>query len=923
MVRRLLSHASVSPHATHPLSGIFDHAAARISTVPAAVARGEQVEALRRYLRVETERLRIRHRVGLSGDDVSASRSQQVDLAVNRVCQLAADEFGTKAQRELAGIAVVALGGYGRAELAPFSDVDLLFLRPEAGGAIVGDFVERVLALLWDTGFSVGHSYRTLSECVAIAREDLHSRTALAEARLVTGDAALLARLRDRLHEAVFGNAKETEAFMAALRFETEARLDRYGRAVGLLEPNVKESAGGLRDLHTLLWLAHARFGVARLESLREAAALSEREYVTLRRARAFISRVRNEAHFCAGRKADQLTLELQPEVAANLGYADGRGMSASERLMHDYYPHARDMHEAFESFAVRNGLYGRRRRSLLRLGSGRGKGPAELHDGLVYLSKAGREMAGDPLATLALFDWAQKRAAGLASETKVALREGARAVGGASRVSREASRVFFGLLGRRGMVGATLRAMHETGFLGRYLPEFGRVTFRVQHDRYHRYTVDEHTLRAIEALDEVARAKANDSELGALRSVLSEIPDAAPLYLALLLHDTGKGRRGGSHVPIGARLAERVCARLHLARADAESVVALVRLHLEMSHISQRRDLSEEGLIRTFAAKVGDARRLGELLLLTYADHCAVGPGIWNGWKATLLWELYERALKALSPGGSVPRAHDARARARLRILDALSEQFAGSEVERHLAMLPERYVRSFGSSAVATHLRLIGALGGAPLVVAWTGEEQQGHSEITVCTRDAGGLLARLAGMLSAHNLDILAVDVYTREDGVVLDTFRVCEAPGCRAVSAERRLRVETALREAVEGRRDVASAVREWQSDQRRRVAASRARARPRTAVAVRFDDETSPANTIVEIGAEDELGLVYRIASVLSRVGLSIVFAKIASDKSRAWDVFYVTDAQGGKLTAVRKDEVRAALLAELSVPRPR
>jgi [protein-PII] uridylyltransferase len=899
------------PNPSDQIGDLAQLANERLARLPVVTERAEQIEAFRRFLRLETERLRMRHRSGLGGDEIAAGRSHQVDLVVRRVCQLVAEEFGAAEQSELASTALVALGGYGRGELAPFSDVDVLFLYPGRPSRAVKEFVERVLAMLWDTGFTVGHSFRSVDECLAIARDDLHSRTAMAESRPLVGDAALMATLERRLHEAVFQSKSETQRFLTALAAETELRYSKHGRSVGLLEPNVKESAGGLRDLHTVLWLGHALYGCHRLEDLRERGEISDGDYVQARRAQAFLARVRNEAHFCAGRKADLLTLDLQPDVAAHLGYAPARGMEASERFMRDYYQRAHDLHHVFESFAVRHGLFERKRGLRWRLTLRRATGRFEVHDGRVHLRRGAPGFEGDPQAMLTAFELAQAQGAELADDLKLAVRSDLAAVDTRFRASREASRAFVGLLGRRGSVAAALRAMHDTGFLGRYLPEFARITFLVQHDQYHRYTVDEHTLRTIEALDEVAVSK--DAALTPFRHVLDEVEDAVPLYLGLVLHDVGKGR-GESHVAAGTRIAEKVCARLHLSETVAQDVVFLVRQHLVMSQVSQRRDLSEARLIDSFAGSVGSLRRLNLLFLLTYADHCGVGPGIWNEWKAALLWELYRQARAHLTGKAEARWDTDRRLRAKLRVMEELGSAFPLSAVERHLAMLPEKYLRATKPAQVGEHLRLVTRLETAPLAAHWRDDKNGHFTELTVGTRDATGLFARLAGTMSVHGLNILGADLYTREDGIVLDRFQISEAVTGRAVDEERWRRIEADLAAAVDGRLDVPQAVSAWQG----RTRPKRRPPRRRVPLTVRFDDLASPTATVVEIGAEDTLGLAYRIASTLAALGLNITFAKVASDKSRAWDVFYVTDAAGRKLQEARMQEVEQALSQALS-----
>ena len=871
----------------------------------------EPAEAFKRFLKIETERLRTRHRFGLGGREIATGRSDLVDIVVGRACQLAASEFAPALSGEQRQIAVVALGGYGRRELAPGSDVDLLFLHADRTDEGIRAVVQHALALLWDAGLTVGHSFRTVAECVAMAKDDLHSRTALSEARLVTGSATLYARLIEQMDALVFGSARTTQAFLESLRFDLGERYERFGRAVGLQEPHVKESAGGLRDLHVVLWVAHALFGARGLPALQEEGRISDRERRSALRAYDQLYRVRNEAHFATGRKTDLLTLDLQPTLAANLGYRARRGVQASELFMRDYYERASELHRFAQAFLLRHAPPPSRRRFGLGLLRRRPRGTFEIRDGKLF-ARGPAGPLGSARRVLEAFAIAQSEGPELSEELKIEVRESLGLVDRAFRASREAGRALLRLLGHRGRVGPALRAMHETGLLGRLMPEFARVTFLVQHDYYHRYTVDEHTLTAIDALDRAAGAGGDDPSLERFRKVFADVAHPEALYLGLLLHDVGKGH-GGGHVRRGTRIAERVCARLGLEPARALDVTFLVEAHLEMSQLSQRRDLTEPGLVEAFARRVESVDRLNMLLLLTYADHCGVGPGIWNEWKGALLWDLYTRTRARFDETGGERADGEPRESARDTASRQLAAEFPASEVERHFALMPEKYLRSSPAAAMARHFRLVQGRGDASLAAGWHAGDH--GTELVVSTPDHPGLLAQMAGTLTAQGLDILSVDLYTREDGVVVDVFKVREARDHGPVAAARRPAIEEALRSAVEGRYDVAAGVERWRRGWRRRPK------RPLVRPTVRFDSLSSAMSSVVEVRAEDEPGLVFRIASVLSAHGLNISFAKIATEKSHALDVFYVTDEQGEKLAAERMPTLEAALLAELDPQR--
>ncbi|MFL6215698.1 MAG: [protein-PII] uridylyltransferase [Blastocatellia bacterium] len=909
------------------LEKILVHANERLADISADAERQQQADAFKKFLKIETERLRIRHRFGLGGVEIARGRSYLVDTVVCRACQLAAADLHSSGA-ELTNTAVIALGGYGRRELSPFSDVDLLFLHAGSRASEAKRFVERTLYLLWDMGLTVGHSFRSIKECVAMARTDLVSRNAMCEARHLTGNAELFRRLVRQLDDTVFRSRRESESFMQAMMMERRVRYEKFGKAVCVQEPNVKESAGGLRDLHTALWVGHARYQQAGLDDLRAADQVSGAEYAAARRAYDFIMRVRNEAHFLAGRKADLLTLDLQPQVAASLSYNAKRGLEASELFMRDYYQRASELHHFADSFIARALATATEPRNLVKrvsasFESRQGKlyltitrgaqrvGAAtsyEIKQGKLYLKEESGDFRSNAMHLLELFSVAQAERVALSEELIATIRGQLHLVTRRFRASKEACRAFLDILNRKGRVAVVLRMMHETGFLGKLLPEFARITFLVQHDFYHKYTIDEHTLKAIEALDRLSDEY--DPRLLRLVKVFNEIETTAPLYLGLLLHDIGKGH-GGGHVQKGTRIAERVCERLRLDDESAAQVRFLVKEHLLMSHTSQRRDLSEEGLIESFVGRVGSLNNLNKLLLLTYGDINGVGPGVWTDWKATLLWELYTRARAHFVSENGAQFDRDRRAMSKQQVIRELAPEFPPSGVERHFAMMPDRYQRANRPAQIARHLRLARRLDDETLVTDWQVAAGEQCTNLTVCARDRAGLLARIAGTLTAQGINILSADLNTREDGLVIDTFKVCEVQTAQPVRNEWHARVEKNLQAALAGTYDVASAVAGQLARVPRR--AWRKSARKPMRPSVRFDDEASALSTVIEVRAEDQPGLAYKIASAIAGLDFNITFAKITTEKSHALDVFYITDALGQKLDAAGMQAVEQAL----------
>jgi len=892
----------------------IDRSSVRPDRVAALESRQERLDRFRRFLKLETERLRMRHRMGLGGVEIAAGRSDQVDALLEELCLEISVEGGEAAGGALPPWAVVALGGYGRRDLAPHSDVDLLFLHPGGGSAELKPFVERTLQVLWDVGLTVGHSFRSPRECVAEARRDLHSRTALIDARLVTGNAALFHALSRQLDSDLHASRRATDGFVESMKVELRQRWEKFGGAVCLLEPNVKEGPGGLRDLHAMLWVGHARWGTRGLAGLKAEGWLGEREFSSARRASGFLSRVRNEAHFTGGRRTDLLTLDVQGDLARNLGYVPRGGLLASELLMREYYRRASELHECCRAF-MRVHLKAPRRQFPGLSVRRRPRKGFEVRGGELTLRSGGSALHGGPGAVMDAFRIAQEEGVPLSEDLKSAIRVRTRLIGRGFRASREATGAFLRLVQRRGRVAPALRAMHETGVLACLVPEWARITFLVQHDFFHKYTVDEHTLKAVEALDEVAAGQ--DPALAPLGRLFDELPDVLPVYLGMLLHDIGKGR-GGGHVVRGVAIARRIAGRLRLAPETAEKILFLVGAHLEMSQVSQHRDLTEASLIDAFAARMGSLERLNALLLLTYADHRGVGPGIWNEWKATLLWELYSRTRPRLA--GGEPREDDGDASARERAFGELRSEAPGEEVEGYLAGLPERYFRATDAAGVVRHFRLLRGRGARPFACEWRDLGDGRGTELALTAEDRPGLFAALAGTLTASGVDILSVDLFTRADGVALDTFHVAELPGHRPVAPGRCARIESALAEAVAGRVDVGRSVERWRSRAPRRARRHWGRtARPAT---VRFDQEASAVSTVVEVKAPDEPGLAYRIASTLAELGLDITFARVATAKALALDVFYVRGGDGSKLAPPAMREVEEALLAALG-SRPR
>ncbi len=884
---------------------IRQHAGEKLRRIEAQPSATERLTALKKFLKIETQRLQMRHRFGLSGTQIVAARSLIVDLLIQRMARAAADELGLPADEHR--FAVVALGGYGRAELAPHSDIDVMFLHHgKRDAARATALSEKILYLLWDAGFNVGHSNRSLSECLAQAKEDAITRNSLIDARLLWGSAELFENLIERLDEELF--SRQQRALLDELMAERAARYDKFGNVACLQEPNVKETAGGLRDLHTLLWAARAAHGKANLSELVSAEVITERDARAVTAAYDFLLRVRNEMHFATTRRTDLLSLDLQQQVARSFGYTDNSELQASESFMRDYYLHARRLHRLCEAHLQRAAAKQERRRWFSRARTMPAPGGFVMRDGMLDLEHASDQLNGQRM--MLAFSYAQVTGAPFGVDLQDAVQAALPAVNKTFRASADTAQAFLKLLRVKGKVTTALRAMHELGFLGKYLPEFGRITCLVQHDLYHRFTVDEHTLRTLEVLDELANSR--NKQFERYRALYGAISDPAVLHLGLLMHDIGKGL-GGGHTEKGVRIAERVCARLQMNDAAAKQVIFLVKQHLLMSHIAQRRDLSDEKVIRDFAAQIGTLDNLNMLTLLTYGDINGVGPGVWNEWKDALLWELYIKARALLVP----EKEHDQSVeQLRERIVRMLTSELNYHEVERHFDLLPENYARLTAPQIIIEHVRLAHSLNSRLVKSSWRVNAQAKCTDLHLCARDRRGLFANIAGTLTAQGVNILSVSLNTRSDGVAVDSFKVCDTAGEPLTDPQRWEQVDDQIKRALSGELDVAAAVAKRLRAQASARFAKRKTAAPKT-TRINWDNQSSDKSTILEVRTGDRLGLVYRIASTLAARSLDIVFAKVATEKHLALDIFYVTDAAGQKLKEddlpVIEDAIRAAL----------
>ena len=830
------------------------------------------------------------------------------DFTLSRVVRLANPSAAER-------LALVATGGYGRRELAPFSDIDLLFLLPYKITPSGEQAVETILYFLWDLGFKVGHATRSVEDCIRQAKADRTICTNLLETRFVWGDGALYEELQRRYGTEIQG--EDAIGFVDAKLAERDERHRRMGDSRYVLEPNVKDGKGGLRDLQTLYWIAKYLYRVDEVASLVPHGVLTEAEVAGFEKARLFLLTLRCHLHAIAGRAEDRLSFDLQPEVGRRMGYTDHAGTRSVERVMKHYFLIAKEVGDLTRIFCAALEAAQRRRPKILG-------GFAWLRRNVEgFVVEGGRlnvpdpaVFATEPIRLLRLFRVAQHHKLDIHPAALQAVTRHLKLVKALIN-DPEANRLFLEMLTAREDPETTLRRLNEAGVFGRFIPDFGRVVAQMQYDMYHSYTVDEHTIRAIGILNRIEAGALKD-ELPAASAVVHKLLSRRVLYLAVLLHDIAKGR-GGDHSVLGAEVAMKLCPRLGLEQDETETVAWLVRYHLLMSSTAFKRDIDDPSTIETFSAAVQSIERLRLLLVLTAADIRAVGPKTWNAWKATLLRELYYRTEERLS-GGLITEGREARVKAAQDALRPLLLEWSEADFAEYAARAPASYWLGFSPETHARHARLVreAASAVAPVVLETRVYRERAVTEITIVALDHPGLFARIAGALALSGADIVDARIFTLTNGLALDTFTIQAAEG-RAFDRSDRLAKLAANVERV-----LAGGIRPEQ-ELRRLPQRLPNRTRAMSVIPrVLIDNKASATHTVIEVTGRDRPGFLYQVTSALTAQNLQISTAKISTFGVSAVDVFYVKDQFGlrvdkeARLVQIR--EVLMAAVAEESEP---
>ena len=890
----------------------------------------EVLPLYKKFLKVEEHRLRLKHQAGQGGREICAHRADLVDVLLRYV--FGAASTATRPEEPSGGpLALIALGGYGRGELNPFSDIDVMLLHQQGAKKIsphLEEMVKQVLYLLWDSGFKVGHSTRSIKEAITQANRDMLTKTAMLESRFLAGDAELAREFREQFRsKCVEGHERE----YVEMRMQDQVvRHKKFGDSVYLQEPHVKSGCGGLRDYQNLLWMTYFKEGSLSTNQLVGKDWLSETDQRRIERAYDFLLRLRTDLHYATGRATDILHLNLQEQIAKRLNYSVGNSQLRSETLMRDYFEHTRNIFRVTERITAQfvSGRVTSRTRSLFSflplirpdktpVGGSFFIRNKQLHPDRRDLFRK------DPEQMMRAFQLIQEYVLDLSPEAADLVSRSVEQVTRTYQYARGPREIFTTILSRKGEVGRVLRTMHRVDFLGRYIPEFGQLTCLVQHEFLHRYTADEHTLVCIDKLDAVI--KTDNSKLIAYRKIFEQLDDPFVLYLALLLHDTGKAVGARPHSEASALFAQRVATRLQLSSEQRKSLILLVDHHLTLSKIAQQRNLDDPATVAELGKIVKHQKNLDALMLLTLADGQGTSAEAWSDWKESLVWELFHETSRYLADQKSYyEQTKIERESLQVSVAKALPPDYA-DEIEAHFDFMPDNYFRGCDVPEIVEHLKLlrsffenVSSRGEQPLAPAieWKAFTEHGHSLVSFWTWDREQLLAKIAGSFSVVPINILSADVFPRGDNVVLSVFRVCNTKA-HAVTDRREFElVEQTLRRALEDENfDFLPLIEKAKRQSRLRLAPG-----IEFPTHIGVDNKTHPMYTLIEIQAPDRLGLLYDILASLDRESVSIALSRINTQDGAAIDTLYVVDRSthtkiidSDRITAIQRHLQRAIL----------
>jgi [protein-PII] uridylyltransferase len=870
-----------------------------VATLKAAMTRGD--EAIRRHF--ETV---------LSGTQAARERCYLVDQILRAVYDFASEHLyppGSMSSGER--LALVAVGGYGREELAPYSDVDLLFLMPYKVTPRSEQVIESTLYLLWDLGFKVGHAVRSVDDCMRQAKADMTIRTNLLEKRFLSGDRELFQELWQRYQKALQSGTGID--FIDAKLAERDRRHERLGGSRYLLEPNIQEGKGGLRDLHTLFWIAKYIYRVNDIAELVPRGVFTRREMLRFEKAENYLWTLRCYLHYLSGRAEERLTFDFQKDLAPRMGYKAHAGTQDVERLMKHYFLVAKDVGTLTGIFCAALEAEQKRPSKLsLAILTRRRRIDGFPLEGNRLTVRSATAFEENPIEMLRIFKVAQAHELDVHPRALHWITRNLRRINQAVRKDPETNTLFMDILTSEKNPETTLRRMNEAGVFGRFMPDFGRVVAQMQYNMYHHYTVDEHTIFAIGILHAIEQGKLAE-EAPIATEVVHKVLSRRVLYLAVLFHDIAKGRPG-DHSRTGAEIAQKLCPRLGLSAEETETVAWLVLHHLAMSNTAFRRDIDDPQTIGDFTELVQSMERLRLLLVLTVADIRAVGPKTWTSWKAALLRELYWRSEEVLS-GGLATEAWEQRVERTKALLSEALDDWPKAELEDYLSRGDPAYWLTFDQAAHLRHAGLVrqAEKAGRGLIVDTRIDSYREVTEVTVYTPDQPGLFSKIAGALAVSGATIDAAKICTLTNGMALDVFYVRDITGGPLARPDKLARLSARIEQAIAGRLKT-------DEELARRVSPIPSRysvfqVQPRVLV----DNKASAGHTVIEVNGRDRPALLYRLTQALSELDITIRIAKISTYGERVVDVFYLQDAAGRKIEDPDElERIRSRLLEVLA-----
>ena len=852
-----------------------------------------------------------------SGPETTRAGAYLLDQMIRIVYDVATQNaFPLGVETKGDAMSVIATGGYGRGELAPHSDIDLMFLLPYKLTPRAEQVVEYVLYTLWDLGLKVGHATRSADEAVRLSKEDITIRTSLLEARLITGDGEQFDIFTRKYQDDVV--AGSGPAFVEAKLSERDARHGRMGDTRYVLEPNIKDGKGGLRDLQTLMWIAKYLYGVQSIDELKLKGVLTTDDARRFEKAADFLWTVRCHLHYLADRPEERLTFNVQTEIGERMGYTDHAGLRGVERFMKHYFLIAKDVGDLTRIICAALEEQHKKKRNRFRLprfGKGGPKIDGFTIDGDRIMLAADDIFETQPVKLLDLFWQAQKHDLDIHPNALRQVTKNLKRINRKLQKDPEANEIFLNIL-TGSDPDKTLMRMNEAGVFGKFVPDFGRVVAQMQYDMYHVYTVDEHTIRAIGVLHGIDTGRLIDDHPVAC-SVIDEVQSKRALYLSVLLHDIAKGR-GGDHSELGADVAMKLGPRMGLSDWETETVAWLVRHHLLMSHTAFKRDIDDPTTVADFVDVVQSPERLRLLLILTVADIRAVGPNVWNAWKAGLLRELYWRAREVMSGEMPQERLSKRAETAKRKLSEALQSArpaWTAADIEAHLDLARDTYWLSFDTDTLARHAAMVrdAARRDSKLEIALKADEAHDVSELVIYTADHPGLFAKVAGALSLGGVSIVDAKIATLTNGMALDTFWIQDAQAEAISGAARLERMKSRIERALSGEAPPA-----WELKQERKSAMPSRTSVFKVPPRVLIDNKASRTHTVIEVNGRDRLGFLHDITDAITHAGLQIASAHVSTYGERVVDVFYVKDIFGLKMEQPAKiDSVRATLLAVL------